>query len=145
MAVFLLNHCWATAPPWSPHSESNALTNIDIVIPRAFFQILGFQPLCLSEMENCILPSWIPSTITTRKPFLMFHCSLLLLAVEPSELNPKASCVSGTQGLGLTCCLILFRLSLTVSFTAISTVQALIHCLYRSLEFFGRESVSLMY
>lgn len=136
MAVFLLNHCWATGPPWSPHSECKALTSIDIVIPRVFFRSLGSQSFCLSEVENCILPPWVPSDVTSRKAFFMFGCPLLLVDVEPSELvlNPKTGYVSAAQRLWLTCHLILFRLSLTVSFTAISPVQALICYLYCSLE-----------
>lgn len=128
MAVFLLNHCWATGPPWSPHSECKALISIGIVIPRVFFQSLGFQPFCLSEVPNCILLPWVPSSVAARKAFFVCSCPLLLLDVEPSELvlNPKTSYVSATQGIWLTCHLILFRLSLTVSFTAISPVQALI-------------------
>lgn len=147
MAVFILNHCWATAPPWSPHSESKALTSVDIVIPRVFFQILSFQPLHLSEVKNCILPLWVPSAIASRKAFLMFSCPLLLLGVEPSDLalNPKTSYISAARRLWLTCCLILLRPSLRVSFTVISPVRALICCLYWSLGFFGREGASLMY
>lgn len=109
-----------------------ALKSVDIVIPRVFFQILGFQPLCLSEVDNCILSPWMPSALTSRKAFLMSSYPLQLHAVEPSELalNPKTSCFSAAHGLWLMSCLVLFSLSLTVSFTAISLVQASISCLY---------------
>lgn len=99
MAVFPLNHYRATAPPWSPHSESEALTCVGIASPREFNQNLDFQLLWCSEIENCILLPCLLSAVASWKALLTTSCPQLFLAAKPSELalNLKVSCVSAAQ------------------------------------------------
>lgn len=99
MAVFPLNHYRATAPPWSPRSESEALTCVGIASPREFNQNLDFQLLWCSEIENRILLPCLLSAVASWKALLTTSCPRLLLAAKSSELalNLKVSCVSAAQ------------------------------------------------
>lgn len=91
---------WITAEPLLHHDYliQKALTSVDIVIPRVFFQILGFQTWCLSKVKKTA--SWLFESLLALPLMKVFICALLLLAVEPSELalDPKGSCFPVHRG-----------------------------------------------